>query len=110
MNTPEIRSRSLGTKLTEAQYEAVLERTNGQSPSEWLRGVVEAILEHPPYQKPIEQAVLEELIAVRMVVLNFHAAAVAGHVLTLEKAGEHIAKADAVKVEKAKALLNGVAW
>jgi ActR/RegA family two-component response regulator len=99
------RVRSLGTRVTESEYQRVLAATDGASPSEWVRALVLARLD----RARVEETVLAELWALRYIVINGFAeiatadarAAVATAINTLLK------EADQKKADKAKAMLEG---
>jgi hypothetical protein len=99
------RVRSLGTRVTESEYQRVLAATDGVSPSEWVRSLVLARLD----RSRLDETVLAELWALRYIVINGLSeiapadarAAVAIAINTLLK------EADQKKADKARAMLEG---
>lgn len=97
--------KSLSAKVTARTYEAVILAAGDKKPSVWLRELVEAHVA----RGDVETRVLEELCALRYIVLNGlpkmvgesdRAAAVSGIALVRDKADDR-------KAEKARALLRG---
>lgn len=101
--TYEFRSRSVGTKVTEEQFARYTQAAGATSLSEWVRAVLDAHLARAPF----EQTLMEELWALRFIVLNglpeIVSAAerprVAGIILQLKN------EADVRKAAKARVLL-----
>lgn len=62
------RERSLGTRVTEVEYQRVLRAAGGRAPSEWVREVVLKSIEPTPDR--VLMTVLEELDVVRRLLLN----------------------------------------
>ena len=96
----EKRTRSAGTKLTEGEYER-RERAaeaRGLKLGEWVR---EVRLEACEPAGRAEQAVLEEVLALRTIVLNVAYELAAGEEIDAKRMQELIEKADAEKLSKA---------
>jgi len=97
------RTRSLGTKVTEDEYQRALTAAGAKPTSEWVREVVLAHLD----RRPLEHVLLEELVVLRIYFLNAVQAARSGEPMTYEAAEGHITRAEAVKADRARALLDG---
>jgi hypothetical protein len=101
-----LRSRSIGTKVTEEEY-ARLEARAGeckQSLSEWSR---EALLDHAAEESASagEQTVLAEVLALRTILLNLFFQLAKGGPVAVEEMKSIIERADTGKLEKALARL-----
>ena len=102
----QLRGRSLGTRLSEAEY-AQCEKSaarRGQSLSEWCRKVLlEASQEETadPAQAPEALATLAEVLALRKIVINLLYGEKAGEPLSDERMRELIETADSEKLAKA---------
>ncbi len=100
MRSMEKRTRSAGTKLTEGEYER-LERAaqaRGLKLGEWVRQV---LLEACEETSRAERAMLEEVLALRTIVLNVMYELAAGEEIDAKRMQELIEKADAEKLSKA---------
>ena len=65
---PVMRTKSVGTKVTDGEY-AMLESLAGGRPlSEWVRQVLLSVVT----RHPIEEVLLAELLALRTILLNLH--------------------------------------
>lgn len=84
-----------------ARLQAVM---GGKKPGTWAYERLIATIEAVPF----ERAILAEVLALRIILLNFHRAALAGQALTFEEAAAHVSAADRDKFAKAAALLAGV--
>ena len=75
----QLRGRSLGTKLSEAEY-AQCEKSaarRGQTLSEWCRQALLAAAESPA-QSPEAEAFLSEILALRKSVINLYGCGIRG--------------------------------
>lgn len=98
---PASRTKSVGTKVTEAEY-ARLEACaceEGLSVSEWCRNVV---LERTHGDRPTEaeQVTLAEILALRTILLNLHFAVARAETITADAMQTIIERADRDKVKK----------
>jgi len=108
MVKPSLRTKSIGTKVTEEEY-AELERAaqaGGKTLSEWCREVMLGNMNrHGPKSQPLEgseaQALMAELVALRTVLLNVLYKQANGESLTPEEMQRLIERADADKLKKA---------
>ena len=110
MPADQLRSRTVGCKMTEAECErlvAVAER-DALTLSEWCR---EALLQQAGVQKPraLEETVLAEIIALRTILLNAHYKLAHGEALTPEEMQRLIERADQDKLRKAQERLAAAA-
>jgi hypothetical protein len=110
MPADQLRSRTVGCKMTEAECErlvAMAER-DGLTLSEWCR---EALLQQAGVQKPraLEETVLAEIIALRTILLNAHYKLAHGEALTPEEMQRLIERADQDKFRKAQERLAAAA-
>jgi hypothetical protein len=98
----QIRNRTVGTKMTDSEYErlAAVAESEGQSLGEWCR---EVLFERIDGQKShgAELTVLAEVLALRMILLNVHYHVAQGDKLTAEEMQELIERADQDKAKKA---------
>jgi hypothetical protein len=105
MNTPRIlRTRSVGTKLSEEEYSRVETAAvrRGLTVGEWSREVLlEAAGKPAPAATPGEEILLAEILALRTILLNLFYEAVSGEAVRPDRMQELIAKADGEKREKA---------
>ena len=98
----ELRVRSVGTKLTEAEF-AQCERTASQcglAVGEWCRQVVLQASDTEA-AKPEAEVILGEILALRKIVINLLFGREAGEPLTEDRVRELIDSADAGKISKA---------
>ncbi|PYU25975.1 MAG: hypothetical protein DMG30_03630 [Acidobacteria bacterium] len=108
MVRPSLRTRSVGARLTAAEY-ASLERqaeASGQSLSEWCREVMLASVngQAPKNRQSVGtevQAVMAEIVALRTILLNVIYKQANGESLTAEEMQRLIERADADKLKKA---------
>jgi hypothetical protein len=98
--------KTIGVRVTEADYARLqaLADTAGQPVGEWCRKVLLDVAKSPA-GKPIEQAVLAEVIALRTVVVNVIYAFTAEGKITAERMQALIEHADSTKSKKAAELL-----
>jgi hypothetical protein len=99
---PASRTKSLGTKVTEAEY-PLLEACAceaGLSISEWCRSV---LLERANGDQPTEtqRIMLSEILALRTILLNLHFAVARGDAITADAMQAIIERADRDKAKKA---------
>jgi hypothetical protein len=90
---PRVRTRSVGTKLTEAEYAAIQMVAGDRFPSEWVRATLLAAAR----PRPIEIVLLAEVLSLRTVLLNLHFAIASGQPLTADRLQGFIDRADAEK-------------
>jgi hypothetical protein len=93
------RVRCISTKLTEADYATCLERAGSRSLGEWAREVLLAAAT----RRPIEELLLAEVLALRMIVLTVQFALGAGETLTPDLMQRLVDRADAEKLRQAQA-------
>jgi len=105
----QLRGRSLGTKLSEAEY-AQCEKSaarRGQTLSEWCRqGLLDAVA--GPAPGPEAEVILSEILALRKIVINLLYGDKAGEPLSEERMRELIEAADSDKLRKAAEHLHAV--
>jgi hypothetical protein len=91
------RAKCLSTKVTTDEY-AMFEVLAGEhSVSEWAR----AALLHAARRRAAEQVLLEEVLALRTILLNVHFAVATGMPLTADEMRQLIDRADDDKAQKA---------
>ena len=98
---PPLRTKSVGTKVSDAEYAALEERAraSGQTLSEWVR---EALLTSSTEGRPeASEVVLAEVLALRTLFLNLQFRADKGPLTEAEMRGL-IERADGVKLERAR--------
>lgn len=94
---PKRRLRSVGTKVTDEVYARIVEAAGSRRISEWLRQLVTAAA-----SEPSPTLLLEEVLALRAIVLTVQYALGAGEPLTPEVMQRLVDRADADKRRKAK--------
>jgi hypothetical protein len=92
------RAKSISTKVTETEYDAVVRRAGPLNVSEWARG----ILLRAAQPDPLHLLLLAELLALRTIVLNLHFAVAANGPPTVEAMQSVIDRADAEKWKRAE--------
>jgi len=92
------RTKSIGTKVTEAEFEAIARRAEPMTVSEWARGILLGAAQ----PDPLYFALLAELLALRTIVVNLDFALAANGPPTTDAMHSLIARADAEKVSKAE--------
>lgn len=103
--TAERRSESIGTKVTKADYDMFRALAGDRAIGEWVRDAVfKAALSDPT--AAAHGALLEEVLALRRVVLNLGFALATGERITTEHMHRLIAEADGEKAEQARARLS----
>jgi hypothetical protein len=108
MVRPTLRTKSVGTKVTEDEY-ARLEkaaRNGGKTLGEWCRDVMLVTVNGEPSKtQPVGgeevQALMAEVVALRTIVLNVLFKQANGESLTAEQMQKLIDRADADKLKKA---------
>ena len=100
MVKPTLRSRSIGTKVTEEEYARLEALAAGQSMSEWAR---ETLLRAGDRRgpSPAEEALLAEVLALRTILLNALYKIGSGQLLSADEMQQLIDRADADKLKKA---------
>ena len=97
-----IRTRSVGTKVTDEEYSRLESFAAGEglSLSEWCRSV---LLEESKGKQPSEseKALLAEVLALRTILLNLHFAVVNGGTIRADEMQAIIDRADRDKAKKA---------
>jgi len=97
-----IRTRSVGTKVTDEEYSRLesLALGEGLSLSEWCRSV---LLEESKGKRPSESetALLAEVLALRTILLNLHFAVARGGAISADDMQAIIDRADRDKTRKA---------
>ena len=108
---PVLRTKSIGTKITETEYVRLEELAgkSGLSMSEWVRKVLLDRLERQP-AKATEETVLAELLGLRTILLNLLFTTAKGETLTAEQMQSMIEKADSGKIDRARKLLEVQRW
>ena len=106
MLKPILRTKSIGTKVTEEEYARLeaLAGASGRNMSEWVRDVLLAELESKEAEGK-EATVLAELLGLRTILLNLLFTLAKGEVMTAEQMQTVIERADAGKLERARKLL-----
>ena len=106
MPTDQLRNRTVGSKMTESEYEqlvAVAER-DGLTLGEWCRAVLLARANANVGKNPStpEQTLLAEVMALRTILLNALFKLAQGAVLTTEELDRLIERADGERFERAQ--------
>ena len=92
------RTKSISTKVTDAEYEAIARRAEPLTVSEWARGILLGATQ----PDPLHFVLLAELLALRTIVLNLNFALAASGPPTTEAMQALIDRADAGKLRKAE--------
>jgi hypothetical protein len=102
MLKPILRTKSIGTKVTEEEYARLeaLAGTSGRNMSEWVRDVLLAELESKSAEGT-EATLLAELRGLRTILLNLLFTLAKGEVMTDDQMQTLIERADAGKLEPA---------
>jgi hypothetical protein len=97
---PGLRTRSAGAKVTEEEYAEIEKRAEarGLTVGEWCREVILAEVERAEVPSP--EAVLAEVMAVRMLVLNMVGTLLRGQAMTTEQIQKLIEKVDGDKYRR----------
>ena len=91
------RTKSISTKVTDAEYDAIGRRAEPQTVSAWAR----RILVSTAQPDPLHLLLLAEVVALRTIVLNLHYALAANDPLSEDAMRRLIDRADAEKFDKA---------
>ena len=92
------RTKSVSTKVIEAEYDAIARRAEPLTVSEWARGILLSATQ----PDPLHFLLLAELLALRTIVLNLNFALAANDPPTTEAMHALIDRADAQKLSKAE--------
>ena len=92
------RTKSISTKVTEAEYDEITRRAEPRTVSAWARDILVDAAE----PDPLHFLLLAEILGLRTIVLNLNFALVAGQVPSEDAFRGLIARADAEKFDKAK--------
>jgi hypothetical protein len=92
------RTKSLSTKVTEAEYAQCQALAGAHTLSEWVR----AVLLRAVQPDACQQVILAELLALRTILLNIHFAIANGQTLTSAHMQTLIERADHDKRDKAR--------
>jgi hypothetical protein len=99
---PPLRTKSVGTKVSEAEFALLEERARGAGMrlGEWVR---EALLAAPPESGPDSgEVALGEILALRSLFLNLHFRAAKGETIPEPEMRALIGRADGSKIERAR--------
>ena len=102
------RSKTIGVRVTEDDYARlqVLADAQGKTVGEWCRDVLSEIAQHPGGKpKPIDHALLAEMMALRTIVANLTYAFTSDGKVTRERMLAVIDRADKTKLKRAAELL-----
>jgi len=102
---PAPRSKSISTKVTEAEYAQFEVLAGDRTISEWVREVLLKAAE----PSPAEQTILAELLALRLILMNILFSIANREQLTSMAMGDIIKRADASKLAKAMERLTSAA-
>jgi len=94
---PSLRTKSISTKVTEEEYAQVEALASDQTISEWVRDALLKAAE----PSPAEQTIVEELLALRMILINILFSFANREALTDAAMDDIINRADAGKSAKA---------
>jgi hypothetical protein len=92
------RTKSISTKVTDAEYDAIVRRAEPETVSAWARGILVSTAQ----PDPLLFLLLTELVALRTIVLNLNFALAAGEPPAEDLLHRLIARADAEKFDTAK--------
>ena len=113
MVKPPLRTKSLGTKVSEGEYARLeaLASARGQSISELIRSVLLEEIASPNGHRDTvaEQTLLAEVVGLRTILLNLFFKLANGERITAEEMRAVIERADADKLKKAQARLEQAA-
>jgi hypothetical protein len=101
-----LRTKSIGTKVTEEEYARLdeLAAAAGRSRAEWVRDILIGHLEQRA-AKAQDETVLAELLGLRTILLNLLFTMAKGEAMTAEQMQTIIERADAGKIERARKML-----
>jgi hypothetical protein len=102
MVKPPVRTKSVGTKVSDDEYAQLekLAQARGRSLGEWVREVLLRELEGGQ-ARPAEQTLLAEVLALRTILLTLDFAVAKGEAITAEDMQSIIDRADADKEQRA---------
>ncbi len=106
MVKPALKTRSVGTRVTDDEYARLEALAGDQTVSEWVRAVL-LRQAGPSAASPAEEVLLSELLALRTILLNLLFRLVAGEKITAQEMRQLIERADQDKSEKALRHLEG---
>ena len=111
MVKPPLRTKSLGTKVSDGEYARLeaLASARGQSISELIRSVLLEEIAAPNGHDAAEQTLLAEVVGLRTILLNLFYKLANGERITAEEMRAVIERADADKLKKAQARLEQAA-
>jgi hypothetical protein len=92
------RTKSISTKVTEAEYDEIAGRAEPETVSAWARGILVGAAQ----PDPLVFLLLAEVVALRTIVLNLNFALAANHTPSEDAMHRLIERADAEKFDKAK--------
>ena len=98
-----LRTHSVGTKLTDEEFAAVIAACPEPTLSEWIRRVLLTAAR----QQSVDQLILAELLALRAIVVTMHFSLANGEKLTPDTLHRLMALADDEKFQKASQRLAG---
>jgi hypothetical protein len=90
------RTKSLSTKVTDAEYQLAASAADPMTISEWVRKLVLQAAQ----PDPVVTALLAELLALRVILLNLHFALAEGNTVTVDSMRALIDRADHNKWNK----------
>ena len=105
---PPLRTKSVGTKVSEAEFALLEERARGAGMrlAEWVR---EALLSAPVESGPDSgEVALGEVLALRSLLLNLHFRAAKGEAIPEPEMRGLIERADGTKIERARERMEAV--
>jgi hypothetical protein len=105
---PPLRTKSVGTKVSEAEFAELEERARGAGMrlAEWVR---EALLSAPVESGPDSgEVALGEILALRSLLLNLHFRAAKGEPVAESEMRGLIERADGTKIERARERMEAV--
>ncbi len=97
------RTRSVGIKLSEAEYATLVTACPEPNLSKWSRRTLLAAAQ----SEPVDRLILAELLAMRAIVLTLHFSIVSGEPMTAERLRALVDRADEEKVLRAQERLAG---
>lgn len=101
-----LRSKSVGTKVTDEEYARLEALAGGRSMSEWVRDVLLSAEERGRV-RPAEEALLGEVLALRTILLNVLFKLANGQRVEASEMQQLIERADAGRLGKARERLVG---
>lgn len=107
MVKPTLRTKSIGTKVTDEEYRRLQALAGAQTLSEWARQVLlKQGDSHPGPTSTSDAVLLAELLGLRTILLNLFYALTRGDRITAQQMQEVIGRADAEKADRAAELLD----